>query len=310
MAITNVAAHEAANTLYQAALVEEFTVGPEDVCRALTTSFPTQAKSGSINVLASIPQVEAWIGDKVFRNMRAYSQTTEIGKFQASIELPRRDFEGDELGVVNQAIRQFLANNRAWFTQQVTSRLLGNTWTSYDGVTLLNNSHPHTDGTGDNLLTTQLSFDSYETARQALHSFEDEYGTPVGGPADVLMVGRVNERTALEVTGSLRPVEVAADGSVGAASGVAAVNLENYVGDAAVVVNQFIPDDSWFLIRTGGAGRGLPFGYFDAGSRSVLLTDMDDEGRFMRDVFRASVEIDGAFFAFDWHRIVGAINPS
>lgn len=310
MAITDVSAHENANTLYEAALSELFTVGPDDVARAMTASYSTSAKVGSINVLASLPQVEDWIGDKIFKAPRAYSFTTDIGKFQASIELPRRDFEGDQLGVVNRQIQGFLANNRSWFTKLVTEKLLANTWTGYDGVTLLSNSHPDTDSTGDNLSTAQLSFDAYKTARQAVYQFEDEYGTPVGGPPDILMVGPVNERLALEVTGSLRPVRVAADGSVDAGTGIAAVNLENYIGDAAVVVNQWIPDDSWFVVRGNAPGNAKPFGYFDVGSRSVQMNSMDDEGRYMRDVFRFSIEIDGAFFPLAWQTIYGAINPS
>lgn len=311
MGIAGISALNAANTAYEAAFQSLFSGLPSQVASQFTHVMNVpQAKVVNVPVIEAFPRYREWLGAKQFKDLKAYSFNIDLKKYEASIEIPRWDVEHDQTGAVAATLSAFVASKAAWLDDIVITSLLANP-TCYTGDALLANTHvgAATGFTTDNLETTAFSFANYRTARDALRSMADASGKPLGVSPTHVLVGPLSERIALEVTGSDRPVTLSTAGGMDAGASVqAAVTLKNYIGgDCQVMVSEFITGNEWFVMDLSKPGlrpmlfcQSRPF-------QALSQTAMDDEGRFINDVFRYSIEGDGAPAAGLWQLIYGSV---
>ena len=296
-----------ANTIFREAVSSVFSEAPPGVAANfcdIDASF--SGKDYELDVLLSFPQFREWIGERQRKSLRAAAKREPLKTYEMSIQVPRRHVEYDNLNVFTQNINRWLGGGD-WLDQVIVPQLLANTATGYDGSALLANSHAWSNSTGDNLTTDALSFASYQAAREAMGDFQDEDGKPTPFRPTHLLVGPELERTALEVTGSLRPVPVSNAGALDATSNVvAAVNLENYIGDAAVLVSPRITASQWFVMDLSRAGI-RPF-YCGVGRNPTAMPPSEDDFyKREKDMLDYFTYYDMAVVVGEWRCIYGSV---
>lgn len=270
---------------------------------------PTSTLNVSIPIVNAFPLIRQWLGEKEFKNLRAYRQTIPVATWEASIALPRLQVDGDATGATTGSLNGFLASAADSYEYQFATLFRANTWTGYDAVSLLNASHPNTNSTGNNLTTNPLSYSSYQAAKQALRAFTDENGRPFNKKLDLrLLVGPNNERVALDIVGRDRPISVKSDGTYDQTSAVGATVIPNaYASDAAVIVSPYLTTQ-WLLFNVAYVGV-RPF--YLAEKRALepqMQTAWDSDARFLEDEYRYSLEGDLGFAPGLWQSCYGSVS--
>lgn len=310
MEITNQQVLDQANTTFSA-MWEKFGQAESGLWELFTEVIPTDSEVNTFDFVTAFPQVQEWVGEKVFEVMRAYAWTINLKTYAKNFAQNYRKVRYDRNGMLGRAIKRFLQTTSI-YDKVVTDVLLANP-TGYDSVALFSASHPHGPGgtTQSNLASsTTWGPVSHKAAVVAGASLRDEVGEPLNVAYDTIMVGPSNIHLAMEITKSAtRVVPVDNTGAEAAASVVATGQVDNFRGmtlfrggEMQVALNP----------RLVGSHAGKVF-YFDTskGASPVLLlegrkpekqeqTRMDDEGRFMKNELRWSVEADIAAGAGLW----------
>lgn len=305
MSLTNANGLAAANTEFLTLFQSFFGEGLPGTAQNFTTTVPTSGTKVTITNVLSHPRVREWIGPKVVKSLRALTQDIPLKKWEATVGIERVDVDYDRTGSVRQQLNGFLSQQVSTFDDLVYTKLLANP-TGYDGVSLLNNSHPYSNSTGDNLTTDALSFSSLEAMDTAMRGFQDEDGRPLMIQPRMLLVGEANRHTALQVTGASRPIFFNNTGAEAATSVIDKWMVENPFSSHAVVVAPWITGSQWFLIddtKPVGpmvATEGRAF-------QAVVQDELTDDVRFQTDEYLFSLEGDYGFGAGLWQTIGGRI---
>lgn len=314
MAIANVSGILAAQSRFTAAYSAMFGAGPGGVAPLFTMDVPTDGLATSIPVITSFPRFREWVGSKQVADVRALMQTVLLKTYEKTVGFSRKEVVYDPSGAVGAGIDNWVANAaQAGFDDIAIASLIANTQLGYDGVSLLNASHPFSFSTGNNITTTALSFESYRAARAAMALFADELGTPLGVTPKTLLVGPQLERIAKEIAGPLRPTNVSSAGLYDqAASVVGMATLENvFQGDITVIVSSWITGTQWFLMDTTKAGL-RPYIRTVAREFEPIFIDgaeMSASDRFFKDKYYFSIEGDSSFAPGLWQLIYGKVTP-
>jgi phage major head subunit gpT-like protein len=261
-------------------------------------------------VVASYPRVRQWSGSKLSADLRAFEQTIEILPYEATISLPRLQVTTDKTGAVEKTLSAFLSQNLGSVDDLLITNFLANTWTSYDGVALLNASHTFSSSTGNNLTTSALSFATYKAGKQAMALFADESGRPLNIYPTHLVVGPAQERVAKEIIGADRPVAISSSGAQDAvASVVGAVTLPNvFSGDVKLIVSSWVNGNQWFMAHMSpGLSPFIRAVHREFETQMQGLESMSSDQRFWRDLVSASLEADMGFGAGAWQCIYGSV---
>lgn len=244
----------AAQVAYDALFQEMFTGAFNGQYNLYTKSADISAESLTIPITTSFPMVKKMLGTMEWDDIRALSQTITPVPYGAGIRLKRSQVLGDASGVVESTVRNFLATQggdaSSGIEKAIADMLVANTRLGYDGVTLLNDSHPYSNGTGDNLATgVALSYEAYRAYKAQMRKYTDERGINLGIMPDTLMVSPELERTALEIVGAQRPVAFSATAQDATAGIVGAATITNvYEGEVGVIVNPYLGANAWFLM--------------------------------------------------------------
>ena len=267
---------------------------------------PTNSSRLTIPTTMSAPRVRKWLGDKVVKALRALVQDIDVDPWEATIGIERKYVDYDSGGTVTAMLTAFLGREVTAFDDVVFQTLLDNP-VGHDGVSLLNDSHPYSNSTGDNLTTDALSYSSWVAMKAQMADFTDEDGTPLGVRPNVLLVGPSNEQKALEITGAQRAVAITSSGVEGTSSVVAAYMRDNPYGQAAVLVADWITGGQWFAMDLTKPGM-KPLVVAEARAFEPITQDeMTDESRFRRDKYLYSLEGDYGVGAGLWQLIGGRI---
>lgn len=310
MEITNQQVLDQANTTFRA-MWEKFGAAEPGLFSLFTEVIPTDSETNTFDFVTAFPQVQEWVGEKVFEVMRAYAWTITLKTYAKNLAQNFRKVRYDRNGMLGRAIKRFLTTTSI-YDKVVTDVLLANP-TGYDAVALFSASHPHgpSGSTQSNLAaSTTWGPAAHKAAVVAGSSLRDEVGESLNVSYDTVMVGPSNVHLAQEITkSSTRVVPVNASGAEASASVVATGQVDNYLG-----MDLFTGGEMQVALnpRLVGSHAGKVF-YFDTkkGASPVLLlegrkpeaveqTRMDDEGRFMKNELRWSVEADIAAGAGLW----------
>lgn len=271
------------------------------------------APDGKVTLLDAGPSrgMRRWVGEKQFGAFRLYDKSIKTEPNEASFEIRRTDLSRDSIGVINKRIDTFITDQSDEFDYEVWDSLLSNP-TGIDGVALLANSHPFGNGgTWDNLTGDALSHSAYVTAKSFGLSLKHEHGRFLKIRYTDLFVGPDLEHTAKEIVGADRTKAVdAADAESGTRIGVT-TKSNVYQGDVNVhVIEHFANgtnDTDWLLMDLSKPVKPMAI----AVERDLEMIEqmaMDAEQRFLRDVFRASVEGDYAADGQYPHVIYGLLS--
>lgn len=243
----------------------------------ICTSVAAKAKSTELQITIATPQLAPLNGALQLKSLRAFNQSIPNIKWAKGLELDRFDVENDRSGSVLQAVDRFVQQIPDDLEARIIASLLANTALGFDNVALLNAAHPFSNGTGNNITTNALSYETYRAAKAAMRLFADEDGRPIGCSPTHLLVGPGNERIAKDIAGADRPVSVDSSGGFNtAASVVGATTIPNaFAGEVTVLVSDKIPGGQWFVMDCSKACKPTVRGV----AEELHLTQLVEEER-------------------------------
>lgn len=307
MAIQNQTIIDAASTAFRAKFDEVFAAQPAGAWQLYTEQINTDALVNEVDLLETQPIIQEWTGAKRFQSVRASNFTATIKSYERSFEIKRLSLLGDRTGLIGRRISNLMGDAGQIYDNLCFAGMIANP-VGYDGVAVYNNAHPRGPGgaTQSNITTSAFSFAQHDAIMAAGASLRDENSEPLRISYDTLIVGPSLKKLATEVTQSReRIVPITAAGVTdAAASNVAAATIPNVYGggEMTLVVDPRLVGTNAAKYLYVDSKRGpKPFIiYVFRSPTPVEQTQMDNDGRFMHDVFRYSVEADLVVTAGAW----------
>ena len=319
MAITNQNILDTASTTFHAKFDEIFENGAPGLWQLYTETIPTDSKINEVDVLETMPVVREWVGAKQFKDIRASSVSATIKTYERSFSIKRVDAITDRTGAIGRRISAFLNPGAAGgdifdllaFTELVSASGAGGT--GYDGVALISTAHVRGPSAGNqsNKGTSALAFGTYDTCVQAMTSLRDENGEPLRISPDTLICGPKLKKMGMQITQSTERIVAVDNAGDETGTRVAAASIPNVFGggEMTLIVDPRLvgtQDDYWYLLDTTKGPKPI-LAYVLTEPHAEDQTEMSDEGRFLNDEMRFSVEADVVFAPGDWHVIYGGI---
>lgn len=210
---------------------------------------PSNGSAEDYLIPGGVPTLREWVGERHYKNLKAYDYKLNNKKFENTIEVPREKVEDDNatgLGFYDGQVRQLGARARTFPSKMLASLLHeGFTELCYDGVPFFSDSHPIKSGTQSNKTTAALDANAFEDAMAALLSMKDYQGEPVDpigmGGELYLVVPPALRATAQGILEK----ELVATSDGGSESNA------NYKAAKLVVSPYLTSDTEWFLLVGG-----------------------------------------------------------
>ena len=274
-----------------------------------------------LSFMGPTPEVKEFAGEKEFDAVRMYSFSATVTMKTANLEMNGLDIRTDKGGVIGRMLDRFARKAIGFRDKLVTESLVsasGEGPDGYDGVNVINDSHPHgpAAGTQDNKTTDALTIGSYEAGHIAMGEFRNENGEPLHRTPTHLMVGPKKKKAALEITQSKdRVAAISVAGVEATASVTSAASIENVFttyggGSCDVIVNPRLvstQDDYWYLMDLSNPSE-LPMLWVESRAPTLVPNvDLDSGPRFSRDAYQWSIEMDAKVTAGVWHSIYAGI---
>lgn len=312
MAIIGGVGQNAANTAYLARGQELF-AKPQDgqwrlLCDIVSGFKGTYVEGGTLGPATVVEELTA---NRGFENVRAYSRIERVKTFSTrAVEFKRTEVEQDVSGRIAAYLQNYLLANAGFWDKIVIDKLLSNP-TGMDGVALLSASHPYgASGTWDNLDGGALTQSTLKSGIAAIEGLRGENGEPMRLSPTHLIVGPALRRTALDLTGAMRPMAVGTSSSMDS-GGFAAVYAENWIkGQLTVIVEQRFAngtnDNDWVLADL--SPRAKPFIFAEAAApKAVVVDDPQSEPMVQRSAYQYFIEGDAAILPWAPHGLYGTI---
>lgn len=263
-------------------------------------------------VMANHPTMREWLGSRVEKYLRSYSQTITLRTWEATLPVRRilMDYV-DSVGTVKDAIDTFVNSTSTAYDEQCSASLDGTSGTGptgFDGVALFSASHPHgPSGNQSNIAAgTALSYSAFDAGRAAMAGWRFENGTPARRKATHMRVGVALETRAKEIlSATQRVVAVAAD-ALEAGTRVAATTIDNvWKGELELIVDPRIPPSGtgafyWDLFDLRQPKLRPIVLYVGRAPEPIHQLDMDSDRRFNLDELVFGIEGDFAPAAGHW----------
>lgn len=314
---------DAARALYSAAFNEVFVPGAQGPgVHQLLTEYIPASDSDSLEFVSTVytSTVREWLGAKVVNPLRAYRKNEPLRKWEHTIGVDRTDIDYDKMSVVGRTLRAGMQAARMYNDKILFDALVSNSGEGpigFDGVNVIDASHPMHDGTTQsNKATTALSFAQHDTIMQAGHALKDHAGQPLGINYTTLIVGPKLRKTALEIAGGeSRGVWVrntGATGETGATStGVVGIyaGVNVFRGEIDVVLWDRLTgtqDDYYFYLDATKPYKPMALGVHRDWT-AVNLDQEDSPPRFFNDQYLFSLEADLTPAAGGWPAIHAGI---
>lgn len=260
---------------------------------------PSQTKTEQYTWFSEFPTMRKWVGDKVLKNLEAYTYSLTNEDYEATVEVDRNDIDDDTLGIYGPQA-QMAGESAAYWPDEMIFTLVNNGFTQecYDNQYFFDDDHPVAGASVSNVGTAALTvatqagaIASFGAAKTAMMSYTNDEGRPLKitpnllavPPAlmDVAMVLKVNER--LE-DGKPNP----------------------YRGTFDVLVSPNITSSTaWFLMDTRRPVK--PFVFQERQKpKFVQQTDMNAPDVFMRKKFKFGAEARGTAGYGFWQMCYGS----
>ncbi len=272
--------------------------------KEIAMEVPSTGKSNNYAWLSRFPAMRRWVGEKVFKSLKAFTYTVENDDWSADVEVYRNDIEDDELGIYGPQA-QMAGQSAAELPDTIIGELINGVFTEkcFDGQYMCDTDHPGFDKDGEettysNKGTVKLKAGtlaeaqaSFGAARTVMRKAKDEEGKPLGIKPTILLVGPHLEDTALIIANSDR----FEDGKP-----------NPYKGTIKVVVNDRLEEDEhWFLLDTRKPVK--PFIYQKRKAPVfVSQTDMNADDVYSRGVYKFGAEARAAGGYGFWQTIWGS----
>lgn len=309
--IANQVAVQAVNTYFSTEVQRLFDPAEPNSFQEYFKELTIDGSTLSLAALGPDPVVREMTGAQVFSAFRAYARSRAVVPFSKDgIAFTATQIMGDKSGMISQRIDQYLAGAKSFWYKPVIDLLVSNP-VGIDGVSILNDSHPHAQagGTWDNKVTTAFSPAAINTGVVAMATLKTEAGMPFGARPTHLMVEPTNERDAKDAIGVLRPVPVDNAGLPNAgASIVAAVGMENWLkGELQLIVEPLLTTTTdWFLMDL---SKPLlkPLCGGILGKPTAIITTANSQSHMQSDVHQYALRGHAALMGYVPHTIHGRV---
>lgn len=263
----------------------------------LATKRPSKAKSNIYHLLKLFPRMRKWIGPRIMHNLLMADYTLTNLPYEDGFEIDVDDFEDDNLGIYDDALRQLGRAAGLWGNDIIYDAIIAAATTvCYDGQYFFDTDHPlEVQGaaatTQANLHTsTALTAANYAAVYTAMTSRIGEDGKPLGIVPDLLIVSPALKFTAERIVKAMT-----AGYLMNASSTATDDNMLR--GTAEVLV---IPElastttTTWYLADTSKPVKPFIFQERRAPSRITTLARAEDPNVFNERVVKVGVDGRGA----------------
>jgi len=261
--------------------------------------------------VANIPVMRQWVGARVDKTLRGYTQSLEAVAYEATLPIARNVLRRDKSGAVGRAIDAFLRKGAATHDKFASEALDSNSSagpTGYDAVALFSTAHPHVNsGSGHSNLSagTNLSHANYGAARAVFMTRVDEQGEPMG-PFRVthMRIHPTLLQRAKEILDTDRIIKYTDISANEATSGVQnATAVDNvFKGDAMIIEDHRIATADqyeWTLFDLSRPEKPMVL-IEERAPEQISQLDMEDPRRFTNDEFVFGLEADFKVGAGFW----------
>lgn len=153
--------------------------------------------------LGQIPQMREWVGERVLKNLSAYTYTIRNKRFESTVSIDRDEVEDDRFGVYAPVVQGMGAQAKVAPDKTIFGLFhLGFTEKCFDGKPFFSDKHPVGDekkSTYSNLGKKKLTQESFLTARSGMMSLVGDKGDTLDLIPDLLVVPPALEAKAKEI---------------------------------------------------------------------------------------------------------------
>lgn len=266
----------------------------------LATRVPSTTSKQDFPIAAIVGSMREWVGDRVVQNIAAWKPTVENKNFELTVAVDRNAIEDDQYAVYEPAIRN-LAEQAGLHPYEEALSWLGSDAFSgangFDGATFFSASHTWPGGgyttAQDNLTDEVLDAAAVWTGIQAMRSFRNPAGDPIGAVPNVFVCSADLQQTATELF--LLPNDAA--GASNSTYGL--FERESIISDSRIASGYWMMLDCRRAIKPViNQRRREP--------EFVALTQPTDEPVFNRREFQYGVDYRGRVVGIAWWLAYGS----
>jgi len=259
----------------------------------LATKTPSNARSNLYYFIAQQLKMRRWIGPRQAQNLaeRVYQLFNQ--KFEATIELDRRDVLYDTLGVFQSQVAPQLGFAAKKHPDVLLLALINaNTALSYDGLSVFNSAHLTYNGAGtysNDFTTAAFTSANFNAAWAAMTAFSGEDGLPLGVTPSLAVGGPLLKLPFLQTFNAT----LTATAGTGSANVSVAATDNQLKGWADMLIIPEMTGSVWYLADT---TKGiLPFIFQEAEAPFFRSRDnINDPKVFELDTFTYGADYSGA----------------
>ena len=224
--------------------------------------------------LGDFPRMREWVGDRVLKDLSAYTYQITGKKFESTIEVDRDDIEYDNLGMVKPRI-QMMASEAVGHYDELAFGLLETNGLCYDGDAFFSDTHTVGEALFSNLGTKKLSSATLLEYRAQMRGLSTDMGRPLRIKPTLLVIPPELEQVAIEILNK----EFLANSESNTSKGLMEYLVADWLTDAA----------SWYMLDVSRPLKPIIL-QKNKEIKFVAMDKEDDENVFMRDKFRYGVD--------------------
>jgi phage major head subunit gpT-like protein len=276
----------------------------EDLAPLIATIVPANVETVKLPFLWYPPRMREWVGSRQYQRLEGEMLTISTKTYEATALVPRTVVEDQVVSLIEPKVRQMGAEYQRFLNEQLVNTLRnGNTLTTFDGKPLLTSSASDRGANNVNLLTASLDIDNLQQAVNAMWGFTEPIeGRPLGMRPTHLLVGPRLQFTARELLNSQTIV------MSGGASTTVRGSANVLQGILDLIVTEYIPDNSWFVIAA-GSNNFRPVIRVDRTDVPIEFTAMSnptDQIVFDQDSYAYGVRARHGFGPGAWFAVVAS----
>lgn len=229
-------------------------------------------------MLEQLTGMREWVDVREIKNLKSDKLTIKARFFEDTVAVKREDVEDDQYGLYN-SLFQTMAQNAANLPNDITNELLAAAASAkwVDGAAFFGTTRKYGKETINNKGTSALTYDSFNTAYDAMRAYKGHGGKSLGVKPNLLLHGPSLRTTVADVIKApIRAVTV----------GDAAVTMPNPNANLVTPIEvDGITNSDWFLLDARKPFKPIIMFMRKRPNRLIRLDREEDENVFMNRQF-------------------------
>lgn len=229
-------------------------------------------------MLEQLTGMREWVDVREIKNLKSDKLTIKARFFEDTVAVKREDVEDDQYGLYN-SLFQTMAQNAANLPNDITNELLAAAASAMwmDGAPFFGTTRKYGKETINNKGTSALTYDSFNTAYDAMRAYKGHGGKSLGVKPNLLLHGPSLRTTVADVIKApIRAVTV----------GDAAVTMPNPNANLVTPIEvDGITNSDWFLLDARKPFKPIIMFMRKRPNRLIRLDREEDENVFMNRQF-------------------------